>query len=239
MINLLQKHIFFNDKNIVSIKLLKNQGYCNKNYIVTVNNNKYIVRKLLRNDIDRELEWRVLGLVYLQDITAKPLFYDKVHSFMIFEFLEGRHKRVLNMDDITLLAYSLKKLHSIIIDNKPIRIEIENQNSELIEALKVIEKYPNEYRLCHNDLNPENIIFNKGVKVIDFEYAGVNDRYFDLASVCIEFKLDIEMQKVFLDAYFKSTNYSMEKLRVYKVIYRELCNEWFQKLIGGVSILHL
>ena len=65
--------------------------------------------------------------------------------------------------------------------------------------------------------------------MIDFEYAGVNDRYFDLASVCVEFGLDEGIQKVFLDAYFEGA-YSLEKLEAYKMIYMQLCKEWFENV---------
>ena len=81
--------------------------------------------------------------------------------------------------------------------------------------------------LCHNDLNPQNIFFSDDIKFIDWEYAGVNDRYFDVACVCVEFRLDEKMQKVFLEVYFED-RYNVEKLEAYKIIYRTLCEEWFQ-----------
>ncbi|SFV62400.1 hypothetical protein MNB_SV-8-891 [hydrothermal vent metagenome] len=43
----------------------------------------------------------------------------------------------------------------------------------------------------------------------------------------MEFSLDDDMQEVFLNTYFES-KYSLEKLEAYKVIYRALCEEWFQ-----------
>jgi thiamine kinase-like enzyme len=66
------------------------------------------------------------------------------------------------------------------------------------------------------------------VKFIDWEYAGVNDRYFDLACVCVEFSLDAQMQGLFLDFYFEDDGYVVEKLEAYKVIYKALCEEWFK-----------
>ena len=56
MINLLKTHSFFVTKTIESCTLLENQGYCNENYLVVADGVKYIVRKLLRDDIDRALE---------------------------------------------------------------------------------------------------------------------------------------------------------------------------------------
>jgi len=65
--------------------------------------------------------------------------------------------------------------------------------------------------------------------LIDFEYAGVNDKYFDLSSVCVEFGLDKQMQKVFLDAYFEG-DYTLDKLEAYTILYTQLCKEWFTSL---------
>ena len=219
MIDLLKAHPFFSDKQIESCMLLENQGYCNQNYLVVADGVKYIVRKLLRDDIDRDFEWKVQNLAYEQGITAELLVFDRKNGFMVFKFLEGEHKSKLELGELKLLAQTLQKLHSINIDAKPIELQTDSSG---------IDEYPKEYVLCHNDLNPQNIFFSDDVKFIDWEYAGVNDRYFDLACVCVEFGLEVEMVEVFLEAYFDDENYSLEKLEAYKIIYKALCEEWFQ-----------
>ena len=218
MIKLLKNHSFFADKQIESCDRLENQGYCNENYLIVADRVKYIVRKLLRDDIDRKFEWRVQNLAYTQCITAEPLVFDREHGFMVFEFLEGEHKSKLDENELKLLAKTLQKLHSINIDAKPIELQTDTSR---------VECYPKEYVLCHNDLNPQNIFFSDDVKFIDWEYAGVNDRYFDLACVCVEFGLEGERVGVFLEAYFEG-DYNLKKLEAYKIIYQTLCKEWFK-----------
>jgi aminoglycoside phosphotransferase (APT) family kinase protein len=219
MINLLKAHPFFSDKQIDSCDRLENQGHCNENYLVVADGLKYIIRKLLRDDIDRAFEWKVQDLAYAQGITAKPLVFDRENGFMVFVFLEGEHKSKLDENVLKLLAQILKKLHSISIDVKPIELQTD---------MSSVECYPKEYVLCHNDLTPQNIFFSKDIKFIDWEYAGINDRYFDLACICVEFGLAGEMVEFFLRVYFDDNNFSLEKLEAYKVIYRSLCEEWFQ-----------
>ena len=219
MTDLLRSHPFFSEKQIDSCTILEHQGYCNENYLVTAEGVKYIVRKLLRDEIDRDFEWKVHRLAFEQGITAEPLAFDKENGVMVFEFLEGEHKTKLELDELKLLAQTLHKLHSITIDAKPIALQTDTGT---------IDKYPKEYVLCHNDLNPQNIFFWEEVKFIDWEYAGVNDRYFDLASVCVEFGLKSKMQEQFLGAYFEGA-YNLEKLEAYKIIYKNLCETWFQK----------
>ena len=230
MIKLLKQHPFFKDKKLESCTLLENQGYCNENYLLVASENKYIVRKLLRADIDRAFEWHVLRLAYEQGITAEPLVYDELNGLMVFSFLEGEHRDTLGLSDVRFLVDTLKKLHGIHVKREPIEINIQEKTDEVRQAFETIDKYPKEYVLCHNDLNPENIFFSDEAKLIDFEYAGVNDRYFDLACVCVEFKLGIEMQEIFLEIYFESA-YTLEKLESYKLIYKALVDEWFENML--------
>jgi len=229
MIELLQSQPFFSDKTIESCTFLEHQGYCNENYLVCAESKKYIARKLLRDDIDRDFEWTIQNLAYQQDITAEPLVFDKKNRFMLFAFLEGEHKRELNKHGLRFLAKTLQKLHSISIEANPIELHIKTKTDEVIKAFGTIAKYPKDCVLCHNDLNPQNIFFSNDVKFIDWEYASMNDRYFDLASVCVEFGLDDEMREVFLNAYFRGKNISKEKLEAYMVVYRVLCEKWFKE----------
>ncbi len=236
MTDLLQNHPFFRDKKIELCTLLKDQGYCNENYLVVADGVKYIVRKLLRDDIDRAFEWQVQHLAFEKGITAEPLAFDSENGLMIFAFLEGEHKRQLDKNALKLLARTLQRLHSIKIDAKPITLDVDTGT---------IDHYQKEYVLCHNDLNPQNIFFavgwaflptlfislvgkNAHPTLIDFEYAGVNDRYFDVACVCVEFGLDEKIQKVFLEAYFED-EYNVDKLEAYKGVYKAVCDEWFTK----------
>ena len=138
---------------------------------------------------------------------------------MVFAFLEGVHKTTLGTKELKILAQTLRKLHSISIDAQPIRLAIDSS---------IIDTYPKEYVLCHNDLNPKNIFFSEDVKFIDWEYAGVNDRYFDVACVCVEFRLEGKMQEVFLKSYFEG-EYNEEKLEAYKIIYKNICDRWFKE----------
>ena len=59
--------------------------------------------------------------------------------------------------------------------------------------------------LCHNDLLAPNIIRTAGgIKIVDWEYAGMNDRYFDLGNFAVNNELDEEAEAVLLSAYFEA-----------------------------------
>lgn len=58
---------------------------------------------------------------------------------------------------------------------------------------------------CHNDLLPANFIRSpQGVRIIDWEYAGCGDRYFDLGNFAVNNELDETQEAELLSAYFES-----------------------------------
>jgi len=233
MIKQLEQYSLFENRKIDSYKLLENQGYCNENYLLHSEGKKYILRKFIRTDIDRKFEFQVQKLAFEKGISAEPLLLDEENNLIISTYLEGTHKDTLEKNDLDQFAEVLKKLHTSKIECEPIILEtlIEAKSKEVQNAFTTIETFQSEAVLCHNDLNPQNILFAKTIKLIDWEYAGVNDRYFDLASVGVEFDLNKEDEAHFLKSYFTmeyEINY--EKLKAYKVIYKALCSQWFEEL---------
>jgi thiamine kinase-like enzyme len=56
---------------------------------------------------------------------------------------------------------------------------------------------------CHNDLLAANFIrVGEGFCIVDWEYAGMGDRYFDLGNFAVNNELDAPAEEVLLDAYF-------------------------------------
>jgi thiamine kinase-like enzyme len=57
--------------------------------------------------------------------------------------------------------------------------------------------------LCHNDLLNANFIDDgERIRIVDWEYAGLGDPFFDLANFAINHELDQEGRRVLLEAYF-------------------------------------
>ena len=70
--------------------------------------------------------------------------------------------------------------------------------------------------LCHNDLVPQNILHDDGrVFIIDWEYAGLNDPYFDLASVFVESSFSKEQEQEFL-GFYEANEAEISKIELYK-----------------------
>jgi len=233
MIDKLKQYTLFENKKIDSYQLLENQGYNNENYVIYSEEKKYILRKFIRTDVDRRFEFEVQRLAFEQGVASEPLLLDEEHAWVLSAYLEGTHKDSLDKSDLHQFAEVLKKVHTLNIEKEPIVLEtlLETPSKEVQDAFVALENFPSEYVLCHNDLNPRNILFSETIQLIDWEDAAINDRYFDLASVCVEFHLDQEDEAYFLRSYFTDENeINDEKLKAYKVIYKALCTQWFDNL---------
>ena len=229
----LSKYSLFSDHQQEALTLLSDQGFSNKNYTFQYQNKSYLLRKFILQDRDREREYKIQSLAYEEGIAAKPYLLDIDNDLMICEFLEGEHKTNLSRKALKKIVEVLKKLHAIKIESEVIDLEslFTAQDKGVKEAFVTLEKYPKEVFLCHNDLNPKNILFsNHNVKFIDWEFSANNDLYFELACVSVEFDLTLEDEAYFLASYFLRDGWDREKLEAYKVIYAGLCKQWFEEL---------
>jgi thiamine kinase-like enzyme len=57
---------------------------------------------------------------------------------------------------------------------------------------------------CHNDLLNANFLDDGSIRIVDWEYAGMGDRFFDLANFSVNHEFEIDDDRRFLDAYFGS-----------------------------------
>ncbi len=80
---------------------------------------------------------------------------------------------------------------------------------------------------CHNDLLPGNVLFSPGdesgadgrVWLLDFEYAGMNDAFFDLANLSVNAGLGAEADEELLHWYFGGvTTGRLARLQLMKVM---------------------
>jgi len=55
---------------------------------------------------------------------------------------------------------------------------------------------------CHNDLLNANFLDDGAIRIVDWEYAGMGDRFFDLANFSINHEFDAAANAALLEAYF-------------------------------------
>lgn len=242
----LKKYELFSNEELLKLKLLKTQGLCNTIYKLKSSKNDYLLRVFKHNHTDehsRKKEFEIQKRAFEKGIASKPYLLDEKKELMICDFLKGSHKKKLEKQDIKALVKSLKKLHSIKINQPKYELKKDFKNygknlkdkeskrliKEALSELKKLKKYKFEAVLSHHDLNQQNILFHKNrVKFIDWEFACINDRFFDIANICIEFKLNKAQETQVLKSYFKRLKPKHTlKLTSYKIIYTNLWKLWF------------
>ncbi len=226
----LEKLALFKNDPIRSITPVGTQGYCNLNYRIETIKHTYLLRIFKEEGIDRQREFFLQQKAADLSIAPRPLLIDLDAGWMMTEFVNGEHLEILNESGMRSLAKVLQTLHTIEIDMPSLALYdlFKEHNAEIERVFNLLDTYPKEIVLCHNDLNPKNLLWQENeVTLIDFEYAAANDRYFDVAAVCEEFNLSQEAQEKFCSFYFEG-DYIVQKVEAYRVIYRQLCNEWFE-----------
>jgi thiamine kinase-like enzyme len=73
---------------------------------------------------------------------------------------------------------------------------------------------------CHNDLLPGNVLFGPERSwLLDYEYAGMNSRWFDLGNLSVNSAFDAVMDDVLLTTYFgTATDTSRARLALMKIM---------------------
>jgi len=202
-------------------------GSTNETCIIKYNDSKYVVRYGSSQSgqmcIDRRAE--KLTLQILAENTAKVYYFDIVSGNMVTEYIEGY---LISAEDLREKNYLrklfkvLKKVHSKKIDYEfDPHYQIEKRfeycrknNIYLPDNLSLIlekditinnrllkDKYK-YFGLCHNDLFTGNIILNRNDEIIliDCEYAGNGDIFFDLA--CLAWNCNLNQKQQLIELYF-------------------------------------
>lgn len=209
-------------------------GLTNTNYKVTADGVPYFVRipgestDLLA--IDRKNEVFNSQAATQTGISPKVLYQLPEYDVMVLEFLNGITMSKASLNSVGMpkrMAESIKRLHngprflkdfdmfrtteyyleicktrSVIIPNG--YVERMKQVTEIEKALSV---HPVKTVPCNNDLLAENYIDDgKDLRIIDFEYSGNNDPYFELGNTCQENNFDETRIIELCDAYFGTVN---------------------------------
>lgn len=204
-------------------------GYSTRVFsILTKSKHKMVLRVLPKRQSSQDFSKEIsASMANARKLTAPEIFYfDKEHGVLVMDYLEGNVLRESIYTDtetkVVNLAKLLKRSHSVtghelesynifqrIYDTVDgMSSMLPNRLEKLIEAVKQIEKKPNVHpeAPCHNDLNPNNIMESQGqLWLIDWEMAGQNDPFYDLATVAnflvVDRSLQIELLRAYLDRF--------------------------------------
>lgn len=205
-------------------------GLTNTNYKVTVNGIPYFVRvpgestDLLA--INRKNEYFNSKAAAQAGIGPKVLYHLPEFDVMVLEFLDGQtmSKEKLNTIGMpTRIAESIKQLHSgprFLTDFNMFRLteyyielcqkQVIRMPDGFLKRMKTVTKIEEAFSVhpvatlpCNNDLLAENYIDGGAcLYIIDYEYSGNNDPYFELGNTCQELEYDEDQLRDLCLAYF-------------------------------------
>ena len=204
---------------ISQLRLIRN-GETSSTYFGYFNNKKSIF-KILKKNMDKNLEnnfygQKISNQIVKENLFPKIIYSDHKNSLYVYEYFEGKELQTLNKELIIMIGSKLKKLHSLELDKNLNSFESQiylyiqkinqNKNNKILkEGIKLYTKLKNnkfDNVVSHNDLNNSNILFNNHeVRFIDYDYLSINNRFCDLARICSSYKFSKTDIEVFLESY--------------------------------------
>ncbi|MGV7224896.1 MAG: phosphotransferase [Nitrospinales bacterium] len=218
-------------------------GITNKNFRANLCGNSYVIsiggQSTKHLGIDRKAEFYNMHVAHQFGIGPAVVFQGR--NVIIHRFVEGR---VLKAREITCKSTQnqfvnlIQRCHRIpvakvrghfcVFENVEYLMREGNrlgtrlpENSawimyQLSRIKQALSMNPIPTVFCHNDLVPENIICSgEKMVLIDWEYSGSGDRYFDLGMVAYYHQLNDNEVRELLGAYFgKVTDSSLARLNL-------------------------
>jgi thiamine kinase-like enzyme len=205
-------------------------GITNHNFRVDVGGESFVVRLAGRDTevlgIDRDAERAAAEAAAEAGVGPEVVAYLPQHRSLITRFIEAEQipeEQMSDEPDLSRIVDTISRFHAVgaipgsfdpfrVVD--AYRREAEGRGvaiprtygraallAERIE--RAFAASPLEPRPCHNDLLNANLLLaGDRVMIVDYEYAGMGDPFFDLANFCVNNGLPPEAQERVLDRYF-------------------------------------
>ncbi len=223
-----------------------NGGLTNRNYKIVAGSASYVLRiagaqtSLL--GIDRNCEYACAQAAAAVGIGPEVIAYLPVHRCLVTRFLDGQ---VLTADDtrnpavMERMVEALRRYH----ESGPGQgvfspfLAVRNNHAralehgvvfppELNEALSLVALMEKELvtnepsKPCHNDLLSANFIDDgQNIHIIDWEFGGMGDRYFDLGNLAANNLYEEEHERQLLTFYFGAvTADSLRRLHLMRLL---------------------
>ncbi|NHA04471.1 phosphotransferase [Mucilaginibacter sp. HC2] len=245
----------FNHNEIEDIQLLTGGLSSALVYRMTVEGKDYLLRIVMHADEmhDPPRQHICMGLAASANIAPHVYYSNDEDALAITDFVQNKSLRegfASGKDLITALGNTIKAMHELplfpklvnfldgvdifIEQFKALHIFPEHVTAEYFSLYAEIQKaYPRhdtDMVSSHNDLNPNNILFDgKKIWVIDWEAAFQNDRYVDLAIVAKTFVHNQEDEAIFLQTYFGEQLDEYKRARFF--LMQQICRMYYAMIM--------
>ena len=231
-------------------------GPTNASYLLEQAGAQYVLRldkpDAAKLGLNRGNENLVCQVVADAGLAPEPLYFDPAAGIYLRRYLPGRSwvdSDLASPVNLERLARLLRELHSLapvgatfdpLAAARRYAAQLGSEKSQAIlrRSEKLMQQIAADSMgpaLCHNDLVCHNVLEGKRLMLIDWEYAGIGDPFFDLAVVVRHHGLDEKLMHDFLQAYLERPASAQETshLRLQCNFYQFLLELW--ELIVGVG----
>lgn len=226
-------------KNITVLK----KGMTNRSFLFECQNKKYIMRipgEGTDHLINRKEEADVYQALENRQICDDVLYMNPENGYKITAYLEdATNCDAENWAEVEACMTKLREFHelNLTVDHrfdifgqidfyeslwngeKSYFKDYEKTKAAIFELKKWIDTLDKTETLVHIDAVPDNFLFtNNGIRIIDWEYAGMQDPHVDIAMFCIYSLYSKEKVDHLIDLYFKGEVSPMIRTKIYAYI---------------------
>lgn len=239
-IEVISSSLNVNQKDIINIEVLK-KGMTNRSFLFTCNNQKYIMRipgEGTDQLINRSEEAAVYTTIKELNICDRIIYVNPKNGYKITEFMENsRCCDSESEDDLKKCISKLREFHKMKLrvnhcfdifgqidfyeslwgDTPSIYRDYTMTKSNIYKLKEYIDAQKKELCLTHIDAVPDNFLFTEDgqVKLIDWEYAGMEDPHVDIAMFCIYAMYNKEQIDHLIDIYFEKKCDRATRIKIY------------------------
>ena len=202
-------------------------GITNHNFRVDVEGDSFVLRmggaetELL--GIDRRTEREANHRAYEVGIAPHVVGFAEPEGWLVTQFIHGRP---ISLDDmhkprtILRIATALRRFHGAApipgaFDSHAVVVQYRREAEA--HGVKIPDAYARALEMsegiraargpqpsvpCHNDLLNANFLDDGTIKIVDWEYAGMGDRFFDLANLSVNNEFGPDEDRELMSAYF-------------------------------------
>lgn len=230
-IDVITETLHVKTNEIVDITVLK-KGMTNRSFLFTCRNKKYIMRipgEGTDQLINRTEEARVYEAIDGFDISDNVVYINSVNGYKLTEFLQGaRNCDPESLNDLQACMKRLREFHGLGLQvehtfdifeqiefyeklwegTSSVYRDYEKTKENVFSLKSYIEEHVQCRVLTHIDAVPDNFLFvinkqgQEEIRLIDWEYAGMQDPHVDIAMFCIYSLYDKSQVDKLIDLYF-------------------------------------
>ncbi|WP_435008397.1 phosphotransferase [Tundrisphaera lichenicola] len=241
-------------------------GMTNRNFLVEADGESYVARvagegtELL--GIDRDREAACARAAFKAGVGPEVVGSLRGPAVLVTRFVPGRVLTTESLREPTTLrrvAQSLRRCHEhpappeaaafspfagARLNHALAKERQAAMPGEMGQALATLDRIERDlpagdpHCLCHNDMLPANLIEDdRQIWIIDWEFAGLGDRYFDLAALAANGEFDDEQEEALLAEYLGEVRpQDLRRLRLMRLVsnFRESTWGYLQSVLSNL-----